>query len=112
MVAMPAMDAAPAVDHDVGPIRANHTDHFAENRVAPNLFRFLGRFRKAKVRRASKEKFYAVAARGREKFLSTDQTELRRLLRPQIILPAFAARERQQSNICMEAAGQISEQSG
>ena len=72
MVAVAAMNAAPAVDHDVGTIGADDTHHFSEDRVAPDLFRFFRSFRESKIRRASKKEFYAVAARCREQFLRAD----------------------------------------
>src|ERR1700676_3816317 len=111
MVAVAAVNPAPAVDHDVGTIGADDARHFSEDRVAPDFFCFFGSFRVSEIRRASKEEFYAVSARCREQFLRADQSKLRRLLRPKVILSAFAASESEKRHIRVQAACEIGEQS-
>src|SRR5580698_4313009 len=107
-----AMHATPAVDDDVGTIGADDAHHFSENCIAPDFFRFLGRFRESKIWRTSKKEFYAVASRGGEQFLRADQSQLRRLLRSEIVLSAFTASESEQRDVGVESAGEIGEQGG
>src|SRR5260221_12237794 len=93
VVTVTGVNAAPAVDDYRWPEGANDFDHVLENFAAPNLFGFLGSFGIAEVFCASEKEFDTVAARGGEQFLRADETELRSLLRTEIVLHAFAAGE-------------------
>src|ERR1700676_1334272 len=91
VVAVAGVDAAPAVDDDVGAEFADDADHVFKDGVAPDFFGFLGSFGEAKILGAGEIKFDAVAAGGGEKFLGADEAELRSLFRAEGVLAAFAA---------------------
>ena len=95
MMPMSLMNPTPTVDDDIGPKFPKHANHVAQYFIAPNLFRLFGRLRISKILRAREIKFHAITARRRQQLLRTNQSQLRRLLRPQRILSAFAARQRQ-----------------
>src|SRR6266436_366936 len=111
MMSMAAVHAPPAVDNNIRPECANHAHHFSEHRIAPHSFRFLGSFRESEIRCVCKKEFHTIATARRREFLRADQTKLRRLLRPQVVLSAFAARQRQQCDVGMKSAREIREQS-
>src|SRR5258708_22522857 len=78
-MAVASVDAAPAVDHDVGAEFADDADHVFEDGVAPDFFGFFGSFGEAEIPGAGEIEFDAVAASGGEKFLSAGEAELRGL---------------------------------
>ncbi len=90
---MAGVNAAPAVNNHCWPEGANDFDHVLQDFVAPDFFSFFGSFGVTKILGASEKELYSVAARSGEQFLRADETELRGLLRPEIILPALAASE-------------------
>ena len=54
-----------------------------------------------------KKELCSIAARGRQQLLRANQAELRRLLRPEGVLAAFAAREGKQRDVGMQTSRQI-----
>ncbi len=109
---MPAMYAAPAIDHNVGTKFANHAHHVFQNRVSPDFFRFRNRLGISEILRAREVQLHAIPASGSEQFLRANQPELRGLLRAKRVLSAFPSRQRQQRNIRMKSARQIGKQRG
>ena len=63
-MAMTGVNAAPAVDDDVGAEGADDADHVFEDLIAPDFLGFFGSFGVAKVAGTSEVEFHAVAARG------------------------------------------------
>ncbi len=112
MVAVTGVNATPTVNDDRWPEGANDFDHILQNFVAPDFFCFLWSFGIAEVFCASEKEFDAVAARSGEQLLRADETQLRGLLRAEIVLPAFAACERKERDFCMEAAREIGKHGG
>src|SRR5437879_8130439 len=108
-MAVAAVDAAPAVDDDVGAEFADDADHVFEDGVAPDFFGFFGSFGEAEILGAGEIEFHAVAASGGEKFLGTDEAELRSLFGAEGVLAAFAARDRKERDVGVKAAGEIGE---
>src|SRR5260370_29009405 len=104
MMAVTAMNAAPAVYNHGGTESSNHLDHVLQDFVAPDFFGFFGSFGVAKVFGTSKKEFDAIASRSCEQLLRADQTELRCLLRAKIVLASFATGQREQGDFGMEAA--------
>src|SRR3979490_1617088 len=109
MMTVTAMNAAPAIYDHRWTERTNHLDHVLQDFIAPYSFSFFGSFGVAKVSSASKKEFDAISSRCREQFLRADQTELRGLLRTQIILATFAPCQREQGHFGVETASQICE---
>src|ERR1700682_1623970 len=107
MVAMSAMHSAPPVDDHVRAEAANDADHVFENLVAPNFFCFIRSFRKTKIFGAREIKIHAVPARGGKKLLRSNQPELRRLFRSEVVLPAFPAGQGKQRHVGMQPAREI-----
>src|SRR5258706_12655982 len=104
-MAVAYVDAAPAVDHDVGAEFADDADHVFEDGVAPDFFGFFGSFGEAEIPGAGEIEFDAVAASGGEKFLGADEAELRGLFGAERGLVAFAAGGGGQGDGGVEAAG-------
>src|SRR5258705_12910566 len=104
-MAVASVDAAPAVDHDVGAEFADHADHVFEDGVAPDFFGFFGSFGEAEIPGAGEIEFDAVAASGGEKFLSADEAERRGLFGAERGLAAFAAGDGGQRDVGGEGAG-------
>src|SRR5438552_14486035 len=99
MMAVASVHAAPAVNYNSGAEAADHADHIFDDLIAPDPFRFLRRFREAKIFGSREVEPPAVAACGRQQFLCADQPELWRLFGPKVVLSALAARQREQSDI-------------
>ena len=99
MMAVAAVHAAPPVDDHVGAERANHAGHVFEDLIAPDFFGFFGRFRIAKILRTREIEFHAITASGGEKFLRSNQSQLRGLFGTKIVLPSFPPRQRKQRNV-------------
>ena len=112
VVAVARVDAAPAIDDDVGTERADDADHVFEDLVAPDFFRFGGRFGVAKIFGACEIEFHAVAARGGQQFLRADQAELGSLFGAKGVLSAFAAGEGKKGDVGVESASEIGEDGG
>src|SRR5258708_35944240 len=108
-MAVASVDAAPAVDDDVGTKFADDADHVFEDGVAPDLFGFFGSFGEGKIPGAGEIEFDAVAASGGEKFLSADEAELRGLFGAERVLAAFAAGDGEERDVGVEAAGEVGE---
>src|ERR1700737_4026225 len=112
VVPVTCVNPPPAVDDYRWPEGANDFHHVLKNFAAPDLFCFLGSFGIAEVFCASEKEFDTVAARGGEQFLRADKTELRGLLRTEIVLTAFAAGEGKERDVGMDAAGEIGKHGG
>src|ERR1051326_4307828 len=108
MMPMSAVYAPPIVDHNVGTKLADQVHQVIEHLWSPNFFRFFGRLRKTEVPRAGEIEFHAVATRGGQQFLRSNQSQLRRLFWPQRILSTFASRQWQQRDISVQSASEIS----
>ena len=89
VMAVAGVDAAPAVDDDVGAKFADDADHIFEDCIAPDFLGLLGSFGVAKIFGASEVEFYAVAASGSEQFLCADEAELGGLFGAESVLAAF-----------------------
>src|SRR5438445_4607538 len=109
MVAVTGMNAAPAVYDNRWSKGTNDFDHVLQDFVAPDFFSFFGSLGVTKILGASEEEFHAVTASRGKQFLGADKAELRGLLRPEIILPAFAASKGEERDIRMKAPGEIGE---
>src|SRR3981189_2466730 len=107
MMSVAPVHAAPAVNHNVGAKSADYADHVLENLVAPDLLRFLGRFRIAKIFGSREVELHAISPRCRQQFLCTDQSQLWRLFGAEVILTTFAACQGEQRDIRMEPACKI-----
>jgi hypothetical protein len=57
--------------------------------------------------RPREKQFHAIPARRRQQLLRSNQSQLRILLRPQIVLPALAPRYRKQRHVRMQTAREI-----
>src|SRR5258708_7368832 len=104
-MAVASVDAAPAVDHDVGTEFADDADHVFEDGVAPDFFGFFGSFGEAEIPGAGEIEFDAVAASGGEKFPSADEAELGGLFGAEGVLAAFAAGDGEQRDVGAGARG-------
>src|SRR5579859_1672088 len=109
VVAVAGVDAAPAVDDDVGAEFADDADHVFHDGVAPDFFGFFGSFGEAEILGAGEIEFDAVAAGGGEKFLGADEAELRGLFGAERVLPSFAAGDREKGDVGVEPTGKIGE---
>ncbi len=109
VVAVARVNAAPAVDDDVGAEFADDTDHILEDLIAPDLFGFFGSFGIAKIAGAREVELHAIAARGGQQFLCANEAELRGLFGAESVLAAFAASQGEQGHIGVEAASEIGE---
>src|SRR5712664_4916242 len=107
MVAMSAVHSTPPIDDYVRAEVANDADHVLKNLIAPDFFGFLRSFRKSKIFRAREIDFHAVPARGGKKLLRSNQSQLRRLFRTEVILPALTAGQGKQSHIGVQTAREI-----
>ena len=107
MVPVSRVHSAPPIDHHVRAEHANHPHHIFKNLFAPDFFGFFRRLREAKIFRTREIQFHAVAARGGQQFLGANQSQLWRLFRPKVILPALASCQGKQSHVCVESSGQI-----
>jgi hypothetical protein len=109
MMAVTAVNAAPAVNDYGRPEGTDDFDHILQNFFTPNFFRFLGSLGVAKIFCAREKKFDAVTARGGKQLLRANKTKLRSLLWAEIVLAAFAASEREKCDFGMESAREIRE---
>ena len=112
MMAVAGMHAAKIVNHDVWSKGADDAHHIREDLIAPNFFCLLRSFREAEIFSAGEKKLYAVAARGGQELLRSNQSKLRTLLGTQHVLAAFPASERKQGDIGMQAAREVGEHGG
>ena len=104
---MSSVYATPIINDNIGTEFADQVHHIVQNLRAPDFFRFFRCFRIAKVFGAGEIEFHAVAASGRKQFLCANQSQLRRLLWAEHVLPTFAARQGEQRYIGMQAASKI-----
>ena len=112
MMAVAGMHAAKIVDHDVWSKGADDTHHVGEDLIAPNFFCLLRRFRETEIFGAGEIKLYAISAGRGQQLLRSNQSKLRSLLGAEHVLTAFAASERKQCDIGVEAARQVGQHSG
>src|ERR1700730_18308727 len=112
MMAVAGMHAAKIVNHDVWSKGADDAHHIGEDLIAPNLFRLLRSFRETKIFSAGKKKLYAVAARGGQQLLRSNQSKLRSLFGTQHVLATFTASEGEQCDIGMQAASEVGQNGG
>ena len=112
MLPVAGMNPSPTVDHDLRTKRANHADDVFERNVAPDSHRVFGAFREAEINRAREKMVHAVAVARREQFLGANDSELAALLRPDRVLAALAARDREVRDIGVESARKIGQQAG
>lgn len=101
MMPVAAVHAAPPIDDHVGAERANHADQVFQDLIAPDFFGFFRRFRIAKIFGTREIEFHAIATCGCEKFLRSNKAQLRSLFGAKIVLPAFPARKRKKSDVCV-----------
>ena len=108
---MAIVRAAPAVDHYLRTIRANHAHHILHRElIAPYFHRPLRAFRKTRVHGAREKLLHSVMASSGEEFRGADYTQGTVLLGADCILAALSARNRKKTDFRTEAVGKIGEQ--
>src|SRR5215470_20230957 len=114
MLAVPVLRRArESVDHDQRSHRSNHANHISQNLFAiPFLQSLFSRKREAEVESAGEILLSAVQLARRQQLLGADYSEAFPQFRPDAVLPAFAAIERQVSRARSLPAGEIGEQLG
>ena len=100
-------------DDEVGSKFPDNPDDIRENFFAvPDAQGFLGGFREAEVVRASEELPAVVDTPRRQQLLRANDTELLAQLRPDQILSAVAARERQVGGVVKRTVRPVGDQAG
>ncbi len=108
VVPVPAMHATPAIQHHIRAKSSDDADHVLKNLIAPDFLGFFRCLGVAEIFRAREIQLDAIAASGRQQFLRANQSQLRGLLRAKVVLAAFAAGQREQRNIRVQASRQVS----
>lgn len=111
-MAVARVDAAPMVDDDVGAEGADDADHVFDDLIAPDFFGFFGSFRVAEIAGAGEVKLDAVTVSRGEKLLCADEAELGSLFGAKSVLAAFAASDGEKSDVRVESASEVGENSG
>ena len=109
VMTVPGVNAAPVIDDNVRTEGTNHPHHIFKDLPIPDFLGFLGSFGETKIAGAGEVEFDTVATSGGQQFLCANETELRGLLWTESVLAAFAACNRQKSDIGVEAARKIGE---
>jgi len=107
---MPAMDAAPAIDHHLRAIGADHANHVFEREAVPDFHGLLGRLDVAGIGSSREKLTHAVMFSRREQLFGADYAERAALFGADGVLPALAAGDGEERDIGIKAAREVSEQ--